>query len=97
MNLDQRTATIIMHEGWGKEFDFQMEDEHAYYFESNEQEVKIVKDYEEAGFFSVEGRSQGNEDWHDWDTVPYKDAAAMVAEVEERERNSKQVEQGFGL
>ena len=46
MDLNQRTVTMIMHEGWGEEFAFQTEDNHAYYFKSDDQEVKIIKDYE---------------------------------------------------
>lgn len=90
MELNQRTATIIMHEGWGKDFAFEMEDNHAFYFKSDEQEVKVVKDYEEEGFFSVEGREHGQEDWMDWDTVHYDEAATMIATADARERQLKQ-------
>ena len=89
MELNQRTATIIMHEGWGKNFNFEMEDNHAYYFKTDEQEAKVVKDYEAQGFFNVEGREHGQEDWMDWDTVYYDEAADMVATANASERQVK--------
>lgn len=78
MELNEHMATIIMREGWGEGFRFSMEDNHAYYFKSDDMEVKIVKDYEGYGFFSVEGREHGQEDWSDWDTVSYDSAVNML-------------------
>lgn len=96
MDLNQRIVTMIMHEGWGEEFAFQTEDNHAYYFKSDDQEVKIIKDYEERGCFIVEGRELGQEDWLDWDIVDYEEAEAMVATAEVRERKMKK-EQEFTM
>lgn len=79
MNKD--TALKVIQQGWGENFKFQAKDNHAAYFESPTQEVKLVIDaYDELGVYSVEGKNKDEEDWSRWDDLTKEDVDWYVKE-----------------
>ena len=79
MKLTPQDALVVMQQGWPeKTFVFQKEDNRAFYFKTPEDEVKIIKDDEKEGYFSVEGRLIGDNDWDDWDIFSQEEVQAYI-------------------
>lgn len=79
VKLTPQDALVVMQQGWPeKTFVFQKEDNRAFYFKTPEDEVKIIKDDENEGYFSVEGRLIGHDEWDDWDVFSKEEVQAYI-------------------
>lgn len=84
MKLTRENALQVTQQGWPqKDFVFQKEDNKAFYFETGEEEVRVFKDNENDGYFSVEGRLVGDNEWDDWDIFSKEEVQAYIEKANE--------------